>query len=127
MGKKASALILLVSTFCFAGDKKPPRQLTDEGRQTANNVAVNQISRELKALSTARYAPTEEAVLSDGKGSGRWQNSIRVRLYVDAQNSYGAMLRNVWNCRVGPERPDSLQPCGLLRGKPPIDPLFRIF
>jgi len=92
MCRKASALALLVAAFCFAADKKPPkplRILTEEERQTAYNVAINRISVMLKAPSTAHASPIDQAVFSDGGGSGRWQNSIRVRLYVDAQNSYG--------------------------------------
>ena len=91
--------------FCFAGDKKPPRQLTDEEKQSAYIAATNRIYLMLKAPSTAHVSPLEEAAFSTGI-----KNSIDVRVLVDAQNSYGAMLRNRWRCRVWPKRPDGLYP-----------------
>jgi len=103
MRRKAAAVALLLAAFCFAGDKKPPRQLTPEEVQAAYQVSVNWITARLKAPSTARFAPIEET-----KFSPAMRNSIDVRLWVDAQNSFGAMLRNAWRCNVGPQRPDGL-------------------
>ncbi len=105
-------ILTLLACSAVAADKKPERVLTDEEKQTAYNVAVNWISARLKAPSTAHFAPISEAVFSDGSTHvirpKDWAGAVSVRLYVDAQNSYGAMLRGVWNCRVGRERPDGL-------------------
>jgi hypothetical protein len=57
----------------------------------------------LKAPSTASYAPIDQARFSPAK-----KDSIDVTVFVDAQNSYGAMLRENNSCRVWPQRPDGL-------------------
>jgi hypothetical protein len=95
-------ILLALCCFCTAEDKqsKAKRELTQEERQTAYNVSVNRLNAMLKAPLTAQYAPIEEARFSTGT-----LNSIDVRLYVDAQNSFGAMLRQKFRCRVWPSRP----------------------
>src|ERR1051326_2133474 len=109
-------LTLLLAPLAEAKDKKPkppPRALTSEEMLTAYNVAVNTISARLKAPSTAKFSSFEDAVES---GRIFWvntliiKNRIGVTLAVDAQNSYGAMLRNIWTCYVGKQRADGLYP-----------------
>jgi hypothetical protein len=82
---------------------KQKRQLTDEEIQAAYSVAVNQVSKILKAPLTAVYPPIEEV-----KFSPAIRKSIDVRFYVDSQNSFGALLRTRIFCNVGPQRPDGL-------------------
>lgn len=70
---------------------------TDGEKDDAINVALLQarmertakelISQKLKAPSTAKFGPVE--YLKKG-------NDITMRGYVDAENSFGAMLRNSW-------------------------------
>ena len=92
--------------YVQAADKKPERQLSNEEIQAAYNVTVKALPRILKAPFTAHYAPIEETSITPG-GAG-FRNSIVVRIYVDSQNSFGAMLRTRFLCRVGPQRRDGL-------------------
>ncbi len=49
----------------------------------------------LKAPTSAKFPHSSEATMSD-LGGGRF----RVLAYVDSQNSFGAMIRNNYNCAV---------------------------
>ena len=96
---KIVAGLLIMASLCVA-EKKPPRVLTDEERQVAYNVSVKKILSGLKAPSTAHWSSFEEASIKPAM-----LNQIRVELEVDAQNSFGAMLRNTWSCAVaGPNK-----------------------
>ncbi len=110
--------ILLVAVFCLplatAGDNHPAKTLTADERQAAYNVSVQRISGFLKAPATAQFTPVQEAVFSTGKG-----DTIDVRLNVDAQNSFGAMLRKGWYCRVGPQQANGLYRVGCVEGVTP--------
>ena len=103
---KLTILLAMACLWALAADKKPPRQITPEEARAAYNVSVNQITRMLKAPATARFAPFEDTQITPGGALNR--KDIVVRLYVDAQNSYGALLRGWWKCWVGPQRPDGL-------------------
>lgn len=107
-----SAICLVgIAASSWCAEKRAASSLTVQERQTAYSVAVSRISVLLKAPSTAHFAPIEEAVFSIGK------STIDVRLNVDAQNSYGAMLRNAWWCKVHPQqRPDGLYRVSCLEG-----------
>jgi hypothetical protein len=74
---------------------KEKRQLSNEEKETAFNMAVRYISAMLKAPSTAHFCSIEE---SRFKAKGK--TGVSVDLWVDAQNSDGAMLRKVWSCQV---------------------------
>ena len=97
-------ILLVASLLALSpGGAKDKRQLSDEEIQTAYNVAVNKISTLLKAPATAVYAPIKEARFKPLRG-----NQIAVDLYVDAQNSFGAMVRESWGCSVSPQRDNGL-------------------
>lgn len=50
----------------------------------------------LKAPSTADFPWVKSSDVTESLGDGRY----RVRSYVDAQNSFGAMIRNSYDCTV---------------------------
>ncbi|MBZ5625893.1 MAG: PEGA domain-containing protein [Acidobacteriia bacterium] len=112
------ALLIVTCGPAMAADKKPASELTSDERQVAYNVAVNGISGRLKAPLTAHFTPIEQAIFSTGR-----KDSIDVRLNVDAQNSFGAMLREGWWCRVWPQRQVGLYPvsCFAIAGRIPKD------
>jgi type IV secretory pathway VirB10-like protein len=85
--------------------KKSARQLTQEEMQNAYRMSLARIATMLKAPATAQYQPIEQVQFSPGKLQ---KNGIVVRLYVDAQNSFGAMLRQLWTCHVGSQQPNGL-------------------
>jgi hypothetical protein len=74
-------------------------------REQAYNVAVNCISSRLKAPSTARFSPMNEATYAVERPRGIFgtkgkEEFINVRLLVDAQNGFGAMLRERWLTQI---------------------------
>ena len=97
---RAALITLLMASFCSAGEKKPPRVLSDEEKHNAYDLAVKRIYSELKAPSTAHWSSFEEAAIKP-----TIFNQISVEIQTDAQNSFGAMLRNSWHCTVnGPNK-----------------------
>jgi len=98
----ALALLLLPA---FAKDKKPvdpPSPLTQEQMQMAYNVGVNYISERLKAPSTAKFQPIEGIRFNPDGRVLFTRHRITFEIWVDAQNSFGAMLRNRFYCGVDP-------------------------
>jgi len=58
------------------------------------------VTNRLKAPSTAKFAPYRELIITTyGKNEGV-KDAFRVIGYVDAQNGFGAMLRNDYTCDV---------------------------
>lgn len=75
--------------------KKPAAEQTERARRyQAYDCAKNRITDLLKAPSTAEYQSYSDA---DIQGTG---TSYTVRSFVDAQNSFGAMLRTEFTCSV---------------------------
>lgn len=73
----------------------PPRSEPTFDAFTAQSSCESFVKRLLKAPSTADFAPHGELQIS-GSGTGPWT----VVGYVDAQNSFGAMLRQNYFCKV---------------------------
>jgi len=97
---KQFTLALMLASLGQAGEKKPPRVLTDAETHNAYDLSVKRIYSELKAPSTAHWSSFEEAVIKPALF-----NQISVTIQTDAQNSFGAMLRNTWRCTVnGPNK-----------------------
>jgi hypothetical protein len=74
-------------------------------RQQAYNVAVNCVTSRLKVPSTARFSNMNDAVYTVERervffGIKGKQEFVHVRLLVDAQNSFGAMLRERWLTQI---------------------------
>ncbi|MEN8145256.1 MAG: hypothetical protein ABFS14_09925 [Gemmatimonadota bacterium] len=103
---KIAAVVVLGIAFyayAYAGDgpsEDPPRrpraerpEHTDVGAFVA---CQNFVERNLKAPSTAKFARMGQSQIATRPGYGQY----RVVSYVDAQNSFGAMLRNEYTCDV---------------------------
>ena len=80
---------------------KPP--LTNEEMVAAYDQSVSYISARLKAPSTAQFCSLEQARFGRGRNWPSKAPAIIVKLTVDAQNSYGAMLRSNFTCKVSPD------------------------
>lgn len=84
-------LFIAITTTAFA----EKRVISDEEAHNAYDLAVQKMYSELKAPSTAHWSSFEQAVIKPALFG-----QVRVELAVDAQNSFGAMLRNTWSCTV---------------------------
>lgn len=62
--------------------------------QTCINMAKKEIEKNLKAPSTAKFQKDDEIYVISSKGN------FYVTLYVDAQNSFGAMIRQTFEVEV---------------------------
>ena len=121
--KRTIAIIILAASLGLAGskttthltrptgDNSQNRVLSQAEMQDAYNMSVERISHMLKAPVTAQYMPIGAAFFRAGKPWGglaahltdkafRGAPTIEVMLTVDAQNSFSALLRNTWQCRV---------------------------
>jgi len=59
------------------------------------------IESRLVAPSTAKFASYyEQQIWTLGKNSGAYENAYRVTGYVDAQNSFGALIRTYYTCDI---------------------------
>jgi len=81
-------LILILVTIGFSGC------LEDE-ETAAYEASKNFVRSCLKAPSTAKFAPIGEATI-EKKGDNGWA----ILSYVDAQNAFGAYIRNYYACRL---------------------------
>lgn len=95
-------------TRMTAANRKPQRQLSIKEMNAAYFASVAQIQQQLKAPAAARYAPINEAqffpdvVLWENRDLPLNNLTIGVSLWVDSQNSFGAMLRTRYACNVTP-------------------------
>jgi hypothetical protein len=85
----------LIAVTMMAKSPKLKRELSQTEIELAYDEAVNHIYEELKAPSTAHFGPIEETQFQP-KG----KNGVYVVIWVDAQNSYGAMLRQTYHCSL---------------------------
>jgi len=100
---------ILVGAPAMMGAKKPKppgHVLTPEEAHIAYSVSVNHLMDVLKAPSTAHFQSFEESTIT---WNTHWllRNQVQVEFLVDAQNSFGAMLRSRYACYV-----DVLKPLG---------------
>jgi hypothetical protein len=80
-----------------------PKVYTEEDRKrTAYVCAKFKVEEELKAPSTAKFQPSPDAVITNN-GSYYF-----VKSYVDAQNSFGAMIRTDFICKVSNPNPETI-------------------
>jgi len=99
MYRRILALAILATVLCLGADKKPP---TAEEKE-AYRLTKSWITQTLKAPATARFQPIEEVEFSPHENG-----IMNVRIYVDAQNTYAAMIRTRFICEVGPISPERL-------------------
>ena len=94
---RISGLLLLcwvtVSFLASSEDSDAPR----DNSILAYNLAEECVKQRLKSPSTAEFAGLFEKKDHVTKiGPDKYQ----IRSYVDAQNSFGAMIRNQWSCTI---------------------------
>jgi RNA polymerase subunit RPABC4/transcription elongation factor Spt4 len=85
-------VIVLVLYSCTKMFNNPPDTVSyDEAQAQAD--CENFVKARLKSPSTAKFPAGPEITIS-GSGTGPW----KIYGYVDSQNSYGAMLRQKYEC-----------------------------
>lgn len=93
---------------CVTAGAKPTPGGTDLGAITA---CEKHVAARLKAPSTAKYSGwMGSSTLANADGS------TTVSAYVDAQNAFGAMIRNQYLCKVGPDAGNGQRPLLSLSG-----------
>ena len=99
---KRLGLILFIASLARAAEKPKPvvEPATQEEARAGYDLAVQWISARLKAPSTAHFQPVEELMFCPDCRVLFRRHLLAFKLYVDAQNSYGAMLRHTWVCGV---------------------------
>lgn len=78
----------------LSGPAAPPKGPSeDEIRADVAAICRNQVSRSLKAPSTAKFRDSRVQAVGTGVGL-----AYRITGSVDAENSFGAMIRNTYEC-----------------------------
>ena len=93
---------LSFAMFCWAVSlPTPPPQKASQAQAVEHDslsayvMAQDFVSSQLKSPSTAKFQNYSKDLVQD-LGSGRY----KISAYVDAQNSFGAMMRNQFTCTV---------------------------
>src|SRR5688572_1198987 len=96
------ALVALLLLACSSPPEPPPppKAVASPPRDTGSRVGAytrckELAERQLRAPLTAQFQSAGDAAITD-HGEGMYT----VASYVDAQNAFGAMLRNRWTCTV---------------------------
>ena len=97
---KRYAMLFTMAIGIGFGAEKTVAPVTVEQAQAAYDSSVAWISARLKAPSTAHFQPIEEVGFCGDCRVLIYRHRIGVRMWVDAQNSFGAMLRHTWVCGV---------------------------
>lgn len=90
----AALIVLIFSTSDFSKSNREPKEKVANKYQ-AHLICSKFIEKLLKAPSTAKFES-----ISDSDYNQLSDNQFEVWLYVDAENSFGAMLRNDYYCKV---------------------------
>jgi fluoride ion exporter CrcB/FEX len=98
----APIVVALIIGFCvgfttFDTDSSNNREIVDEfGHDEADaiTIAKNEVESRLKSPSTAEFCPTSDVTISCD------DNTWTVSGWVDAQNSFGATLRNEYTVKI---------------------------
>lgn len=85
--------VVAVLALVFSGvfNKTPP----DGDKYSAAAMCEKFVSKQLRAPATAKFSGTEDTTITP-LGNGRW----KAVGYVDAQNGFGALIRNDYSCTV---------------------------
>lgn len=92
MAMMGFGFVVLLAVMCSGGDED--RGLRHDGEWAAI-MCQRFVRNRLKAPSTAKFQPSRSAA-SKKTGEARYT----VTSYVDAQNSFGAMMRNTYTCDI---------------------------
>lgn len=94
---KLSSLLLfgwvLLSFMASSGDSDAPQ----DDSLLAYNLATECVKQQLKSPSTAEFAGLFEKKNHVTSLGG---DVYKIRSYVDAQNSFGAVIRSQWSCTI---------------------------
>lgn len=103
-GCMAIVLVTLIFFACIIGFALTSSSDSDQTGATGTRALVickSIIERQLKSPTTADFGPSYETSVSTlGKENGTYQDAYRVRGYVDAQNSFGAVIRTNYTCDI---------------------------
>ena len=88
-------LVLLIFATIAESMPKPTPTLKTSNQYQAHQICSQFIEKLLKAPSTAQFES-----MFDSEYNQLSKDQFEVWLYVDAQNSFGAMLRNDYYCKV---------------------------
>ena len=104
IGMGLGVFALFGAIVFFGSTEETPEEIAAKAQQDSARVARDQtfmayimcqdfVERQLKAPSTADWPPTREASIARVAG-----DTFRVVTYVDAQNSFGVMIRSTVQC-----------------------------
>lgn len=93
-------LALLVALIIFGKIVGPVDPCTDKGTAYLN--AIDYVQSALKAPATAKFASMHESKIEPGKNC-----DFHIEGWVDAQNSYGALIRNYYMMDVYFDKPSN--------------------
>lgn len=96
-------LIFLICICSFSASQFSPSSSDDSGATPirASIMCENIVESQLKSPSTAEFADyNEQRIWTLEKESGKYDAAFRVRSYVDAQNSFGALIRTYYTCDI---------------------------
>ncbi len=95
-------LFIVVMVIMIAHRPSPEQQAANDERVRQYNAAFacqDAVRERLKAPASAEFQAPREAQISAYE-----DGSYKIESYVDAQNSFGAKLRNAFTCQVAPRR-----------------------
>jgi len=105
-GTRIILLLLSIILVCLCGVvviglSDSDNESTGASPSRASIICEDIIESRLVAPSTAKFASYyEQQIWTLGKNSGTYENAYRVRGYVDAQNSFGALIRTYYTCDI---------------------------
>lgn len=106
---KSVSLLVAMSIFTLVscGDL-PDENTTNENyikgmyKVTAYSLCKQDVTQKLKAPATAEFEGVTSARMTQSEDQTQWF----VRMYVDSQNGFGALVRTKIACTVTPKSPD---------------------
>lgn len=89
--------IIIFTFFAFGSSESDDSSSVEPSKFLAYNYAEDFIEQRLKSPSTAEFPGVSEkdSHITD-LGGGEYQ----INSWVDSQNSFGAMIRSKWSCKI---------------------------
>ena len=106
---KIASLLASMSIFTVVSCGNLPDENTNDenyikgmGKATAYSLCKQNVEKKLKAPATAEFEGVTSARISQSEDRTQWS----VRMHVDSENGFGALVRTEIACTVKPESPD---------------------